>query len=48
MANKYKEYKGLNLAKIGEEINEYWKNNQIFEKSIESKSLIDFSYIKIA
>jgi isoleucyl-tRNA synthetase len=38
MANKYKEYKGLNLAKIGEEINEYWKNNQIFEKSIESKN----------
>ncbi len=31
---KFAEYKGLNLPKVAEEVLEYWKQNQIFEKSI--------------
>ena len=34
---KFVEYKGLNLPKVAEEILDYWKTNQIFEKSISSK-----------
>ena len=34
MSTKFNEYKGLNLPKIGEEILEFWKNENIFEKSI--------------
>jgi len=34
---KFAEYKGLNLPKIAEEILDYWKTNQIFEKSVSSK-----------
>ena len=33
----YKEYKQLDLSKTGKEILEYWKNNQIFEKSISNR-----------
>ncbi len=31
---KFTEYKGLDLPKVAEEVLEYWKKNQIFEKSI--------------
>jgi isoleucyl-tRNA synthetase len=31
----YKEYKGIDYAQIGEEILQFWKENKIFEKSIE-------------
>lgn len=34
MANTFKEYKGLDLPKLGEEILNFWKQEQIFEKSI--------------
>lgn len=37
MERKYKEYKKLNLSKIGDEIGLYWKKNRIFEKSIENR-----------
>lgn len=33
----YKEYKQLNLPETGKEILEYWKENQIFEKSISNR-----------
>ncbi|WP_298361447.1 isoleucine--tRNA ligase [Runella sp.] len=31
----YKEYKGLDYAQVGKDILEFWKENQIFEKSVE-------------
>ncbi|PST84127.1 isoleucine--tRNA ligase [Pedobacter yulinensis] len=34
----YREFKQLELAKIGEEILEFWKSENIFEKSISSRS----------
>ncbi|WP_420320683.1 isoleucine--tRNA ligase [Flagellimonas sp.] len=34
---KFAEYKGLDLPKISEEILEFWKNNQIFEKSVSTR-----------
>ena len=34
MAEKFKEYKGLNLPEVAEEILEFWKEENIFEKSI--------------
>jgi isoleucyl-tRNA synthetase len=34
---KFAEYNGLNLPKVAEEVLEYWKENQIFEKSISSR-----------
>jgi isoleucyl-tRNA synthetase len=33
----YKEYKQLNLSQIGTEVLEFWKQNNIFEKSITSR-----------
>ncbi len=33
----YKEYKQLDLSKTGKEILEYWKKNQVFEKSISNR-----------
>ncbi|KAA8485848.1 isoleucyl-tRNA synthetase [Arcticibacter tournemirensis] len=33
----YKEYKQLNLSETGKEILEYWKDRQIFEKSISNR-----------
>ena len=33
----FKEYKGLDLIKISNEILDFWKNKSIFKKSIESK-----------
>ncbi|WP_298509400.1 isoleucine--tRNA ligase [uncultured Kordia sp.] len=37
MANKFTEYKGLNLPVVAEEILSYWEENDIFEKSITSR-----------
>ena len=34
---KYKEYKGLNLPQVAEDILKDWQKNQIFEKTISSK-----------
>ena len=34
----YKEYKQLDLSKTGKEILEYWKKNQVFEKSISNRA----------
>lgn len=33
----YKEYKQLNLSQIGKDVLEFWKQNNIFEKSISSR-----------
>lgn len=35
--SKYPEYKQLNLSQIGKEILKYWKDEQIFEKSIHTR-----------
>jgi isoleucyl-tRNA synthetase len=35
---KYKEYKQLNLPETGRQVLEFWKQNNIFEKSITSRS----------
>lgn len=34
MSHKFKEYKGLNLPKLGKEVLDFWKKENIFEKSI--------------
>jgi len=34
---KYKEHKELNLAKIADEVLEFWKQEQIFEKSVSNR-----------
>ncbi|MBZ0327700.1 MAG: isoleucine--tRNA ligase [Altibacter sp.] len=34
MSSKFKEYKGLDLPKLGEEVLDFWKSENIFEKSI--------------
>ena len=34
MSTKFKEYKGLDLPKVADEILEFWKSENIFEKSI--------------
>ena len=33
----YKEYKQLNLSQTGKDVLEFWKQNNIFEKSISSR-----------
>ena len=37
MKAKFPEYKGLDLSKTAEEILSYWKDNNIFEKSVTSR-----------
>ncbi|MCX2836909.1 isoleucine--tRNA ligase [Salinimicrobium sp. MT39] len=37
MSAKFPEYKGLDLPKVAEEILQFWKENDIFEKSITSR-----------
>ena len=37
MSNKFPEYKGLDLPKVAEEILSYWKENDIFEKSVSTR-----------
>ncbi|MEN7549169.1 isoleucine--tRNA ligase [Rapidithrix thailandica] len=34
---KFKEYKQLDLTKVGEEVLDYWKTNKVFEKSISTR-----------
>ncbi len=37
MSTKFTEYKGLNLPKVAEEILNYWKENNVFEKSVTTR-----------
>jgi isoleucyl-tRNA synthetase len=37
MSKKFPEYKKLDLSKINKEINAFWKENEIFEKSVETR-----------
>ena len=37
MRRSFKEYKGLNLTNIADEVQKYWEENDIFEKSISSR-----------
>ncbi|ULC59920.1 isoleucine--tRNA ligase [Flaviramulus sp. BrNp1-15] len=37
MSAKFPEYKGLDLPKVGEEILNYWEENNIFEKSVTTR-----------
>ena len=37
MSKKYTEYKGLNLPEVGENIQAFWTENNIFEKSISTR-----------
>ena len=37
MSAKFPEYKGLDLPKVAEEILDFWKENDVFEKSITSR-----------
>ena len=37
MSKKFKDYKGLNLPNLAEEILDFWKKESIFEKSISSR-----------
>jgi isoleucyl-tRNA synthetase len=37
MSTKFAEYKGLDLPKVAEEILDYWKENEVFEKSISTR-----------
>lgn len=34
---QYKEYKGLNYAEVADEVLEFWKTNDVFQKSIETR-----------
>ena len=40
-ARKYKEHKGIDLGKVGKDILTFWKQNRIFERSIEEKQGAD-------
>ncbi|MGJ8591214.1 MAG: isoleucine--tRNA ligase [Aquaticitalea sp.] len=37
MSSKFPEYKGLDLPKVAEEIGNYWKENDIFDKSVTTR-----------
>jgi len=37
MSRSFREYKGLNLTNIAKEVQKYWEENDIFEKSISSR-----------
>lgn len=37
MDSKYKEYQGLNLTQVAEEVGEFWKENDIFHKSLKNR-----------
>lgn len=37
MAQKYKEYKQLNLTKIADEVRAFWEENDIFKKSLDTR-----------
>jgi len=38
MSKKFPEYKKFDLSEINKEINEFWKENQIFEKSVTTRA----------
>ena len=38
MSNQFPEYKGLNLPQIADDILDFWKKHQIFQKSISSRA----------
>ena len=40
-SEKYKEYKSIDLGKVGKEVLEFWKENSVFERSIEEKEGAD-------
>ena len=35
---KYREYKNLDFAKVGEKIQKFWKDNDVFEKSVSNRA----------
>ena len=37
MSNKYKEYKDVNFARIADEVLEFWRSEQVFEKSVANR-----------
>ena len=37
MSKKFPEYKNLDLSEVNKEINKLWKENRIFEKSVETR-----------
>ena len=37
MSAKFREYKGLDLAKVAEETLQFWEENTIFQKSISTR-----------
>ena len=37
MGRKFREYKGLDLPKVADEILQFWEDNEVFEKSISSR-----------
>ena len=37
MNSKYKEYQGLNLTQIAEEVGDFWQKNDIFHKSLKNR-----------
>jgi len=37
MSSKYKEYKGLDLTKIANEVGDFWEKNDIFHKSLKNR-----------
>ena len=39
--NKYKEYSGLNLPKIAEDVLTFWNNESVFEKSIKVEFFVE-------
>ena len=38
MPMKYAEYKGLDLPKVADEVRSWWKENQVFEKSVSERA----------
>lgn len=41
MSSKYKEYKDVNFARIADEVLEFWRRDQIFEKSVTNREGAD-------
>ena len=37
MSKKFPEYKKFDLSEINREVNAFWKENRIFEKSVETR-----------
>ena len=41
---KFKEYADFDLAKINSEILEFWKNENVFKKSVEEKPFLNLLF----